>query len=307
MNIPILHRLNRFVRHTLVRRVLEEDWSIEDAAHAANVSIRTVYKWLKRFREEGQAGLSDRSSRPHRIPKRTPREQEQQILALRLQRHSAARIAREIDVPRSTVSAVLARHGLGRLKALDPKLPPRRYEHPAPGDMLHLDVKKLAAFGRPGHRVNGDRSKQSRGVGWEYVHVCIDDYSRAAYVEILPDETVPTATAFFQRALKHFEGLGITVRRLLTDNGGCYKGKDFKKACNAAGVKHRFTRPYTPRTNGKAERFIQTMLKEWAYVRSYDHSLQRQAALGPWLKYYNEERIHGTIGTAPVARLPAAG
>lgn len=308
MDNLILPRMSPFSRAQAVRRVLEAQQDIEIVAAAFGMSEKTIKKWVKRFLAEGEAGLHDRSSRPRRLANKTSPETEARILELRREkRFSAPRIARELDLPRSTVSAVLARNGLGKLKALDPKPDPRRYEHAAPGDMLHLDVKKLGRIGKPGHRVNGDRTTRTRGVGWEYVHVCIDDHSRVAYVEVLPNERGDTATGFLKRALDYFAKRGISTKRVLTDNGSCYRSHAFNKACASAGAKHSYTRPYTPRTNGKAERFIQTMLKEWAYAKVYGHSLARQAALGPWLHYYNNERIHGTIGTTPATRIKRAG
>lgn len=308
MDNRILPRMSPFSRAQAVRRVREEGQELSDVAAAFGMSPKTIGKWLKRFDEQGLAGLQDRSSRPRRIANKTSPETESRILSLRREkRFSAPHIARELGLARSTVSAVLARNGIGKLRALDPKPDPRRYEHDAPGDLLHLDVKKLGRIERPGHRVHGDRTTRSRGAGWEYVHVCIDDHSRVAYVEVLPDERQESAVDFLKRAMEYFAKQGIITKRILTDNGGCYRSHHFNKACQAAQVKHSYTKPYTPRTNGKAERFIQTMLKEWAYNQVYDHSLARQAALGPWLKYYNTERIHGTIGTAPANRLQRAG
>jgi transposase InsO family protein len=289
--------------------VSEEGWAPSEAAEAAGVSVRTVYKWLARFKDEGAAGLADRSSRPKRSPTQVPRGWQELVLELRRSRMTGAQIAKRLRLPRSTVARVLKRHGLERLKYLDPPIPIRRYEKQRPGEMVHLDVKKLGRFKKIGHRITGCHEKHPRtlGAGWEFVHVCIDDFTRLAYVEILADETGPTTVGFLRRALAWFAGHGVTVERVMTDNGTNYRSNAFKVATAQLRLKHVRTRPYTPRTNGKAERFIQTMLREWAYVRPYVTSGRRRLALAPWLRRYNERRPHGGIGGAPpITRLKEA-
>lgn len=229
----------------------------------------------------------------------TPRSWQEVILDLRRTRMTGPLIARRLKLPRSTVGRVLKTNGLGRLKYLEPPEPPHRYEKRHPGELVHLDVKKLGRFNSVGHRVTGVRNHAGRGMGWEFVHVCIDDFSRLAYVEILPDEKGVTSAAFLRRAVAWLANQGIRVRRVMTDNGSGYVAKDFAVALAALRAKHIRTRPYTPRTNGKAERFIQTMLREWAYARPYAHSAYRRQALPAWLRRYNERRPHGGIGGVP--------
>jgi transposase InsO family protein len=230
--------------------VLEEGWTLAAAAEAAGVSVRTLSKWLRRYREEGEQGLLDRSSAPRSVPGRTPEERVAVIAALRRLRMTAAEIAETLSMPLSTVSVVLARIGLGRLSRLEPPEPPNRYERRRPGELLHVDVKKLGRIGRPGHRVNGDRRTRSRGIGWEFVHIAIDDATRLAYVEVLADEKATTATAFLRRAVAHFRAYGVQVERVMTDNGSAYVSLVHRLACKALGLKHLRTRPYRPRTNG---------------------------------------------------------
>lgn len=305
MNTHRSARTNQFSRALLVRRVREEGQAVAAAADQAGISVRTAYKWLARARQEGHAGLSDRSSRPFRVTRRTPRELEPVIRELRGYRKTGAQIAVALGLPRTTVANVLKRLGLSRLPPVEPAPKIVRYEWPEPGDMVHLDVKRLARFHRPGHRVTGDRSSESRGAGWEFVFVCVDDASRVAYVEVLPRERGPVAAGFLRRAAAWFADRGVVIRRVLTDNGCCFK-RIFTQACIRLGAKHLRTRPYTPRTNGKAERFIQTMLREWAYVRSYRSSARRRQALPAWLRYYNLHRAHGSLGSTPIARLRRA-
>lgn len=299
MNIHSCARSCPASRLLLVTRVLKDGWQVAEAAEAAGLSERTAYKWLRRFREGGQAALQDRSSRPRRCPHRTSDKLEALVVELRHQRMTAPAIAGRLKMPRSTVSRILVRHRLSRLKLLEPQPPARRYEHSKPGSLLHLDIKKLARFEQPGHRVTGDRRGQQRGHGWEFVHVCVDDYTRLAYVEILADEKGTTAAGFLRRALAWYRGLGIRVRRLLTDNGACYRSAAFRRA--RRHVRHSFTRPYRPQTNGKAERFIQTMLREWAYARPYANHRQRKKVLPLWLRRYNFNRPHGSLGRRPPA------
>lgn len=293
-------------RRLIVERVLEQGWTLTAAAEAAGVSVRTVSKWLARFRAEGADGLLDRSSAPELVPSRTPEERVELVAGLRRLRMTAAEIAETLQMPLSTVSAVLTRIGLGRLSRLEPPEPANRYERKRPGELLHIDVKKLGRIGRPGHRVNGDRRTRTRGIGWEYVHVCVDDATRIAYVEVLEDEKAVTAAGFLRRAVAHYRAHGIQVERVLTDNGSCYRGVVHALACKTLGIKHLRTRPYRPRTNGKAERFIRTMLGGWAYGAIYDNSAERRAALPGWLDFYNRCRPHGSLShQPPLQRLEA--
>jgi transposase InsO family protein len=295
-------------RALLVSRVRKSGWKVKEAAMAAGVSERTAYKWLARHKAQGETGLRDRSSRPHRMPGKLAEGWVKVVLELREGRKTAAQIAKVLKLPRSTVARVLQRHGLSRLRSLEPVQPVRRYEWAHPGDMLHLDVKKLGRIKGIGHRITGDRtkSKRQRGIGWDFVHVCIDDASRMAYVEVLNDEKKETCTAFLRRAVAWFVRQGIRVRRVLTDNGNGYRSLPFRHACAKLRIKHRRTRPYTPRTNGKAERFIQTLLRECAYAIPFTSSLQRQVALRGWIQHYNRRRTHSAIGTTPYRRMRQA-
>jgi transposase InsO family protein len=235
---------------------------------------------------------------------RTSRLREQRIVALRRRRLTAAQIAARLSMARSTVAAVLARHGLERLSRLTPKPAVLRYERQRAGELLHLDVKKLARFRRVGHRIHGDRTRQSRHVGWDFLHVCIDDHSRLAYVESLADERAVSTTAFLRRAVRWFRQQGVHAERVMTDNGSGYRAHDFARSCRELGLRHLRTRPYTPRTNGKAERFIQTLMREWAYARPYRTSLDRADRLAPWLSYYNRQRPHAALGgRSPISRI----
>jgi transposase InsO family protein len=277
---------------------------------AVGVCPRTVRKWLKRHESEGVAGLVDRSSRPHRLYRPTPQPVVERIETLRRQRLTGKAIAAEVGVSPATVSRILKRLGLNRLSALEPAEPVRRYERERPGELIHIDIKKLGKFDRVGHRITGDRSGQSnsRGVGWEFVHVCIDDASRIAFSKVMKNERQGCAIAFLKAAVAYYESLGVKVERVMTDNGSCYKAFAFRKACRRLGIRHIRTRPYTPKTNGKAERFIQTSLREWAYARAYDTSRQRAAELPYWLHRYNWHRPHGSIGAVPpITRLGLSG
>jgi transposase InsO family protein len=295
-------------RLLLVQRVLEERWKIADVAAAFGISERTVYRWLARWRA-GDHELVDRSSAPKRVPRRTPARIEALIEKLRRLRMTSTRIAAELQMAVSTVGAVLARLGLNRLSRLEPPEPPNRYERRRPGELVHLDVKKLGRFHRPGHRVTGRGVSgwRSQGAGWDFIHVAVDDHSRLAYVEILDDERKTSAIGFLERMAGWFAERGIRVREILTDNGSCYIAKDFAIACRRLRLRHLRTRPNRPRTNGKAERFIQTLMREWAYAAVYRNSQHRALALTPWLDYYNHRRPHGALGhRAPSTRLPAA-
>jgi transposase InsO family protein len=293
-------------RRLIVRRVLEQGWTLSQAAEAAGVSVRTVSKWVARYRGEGAEGLFDRSSAPRRVAKRTAEERVVVIAALRRLRMTGAEIAETLSMPLSTVSTVLTRIGLGPLSRLEPAEPANRYERKRPGELLHIDVKRLGRIGRPGHRVNGDRRTRARGIGWEYVHVCVDDATRIAYVEVLEDEKATTAAGFLRRAVAYYRARGIRVERVMTDNGSCYRGVVHALACKALGIRHLRTRPYRPRTNGKAERFIRTMLGSWAYGAIYGSSDERRAALAGWLDFYNRRRPHGSLShQPPLQRLEA--
>ena len=307
MNIHRSARTCAAGRVLLIDRVMRQGWSVERTAAAAGISKRTVYKWLRRFKLEGAGGLADRSSRPQRSPNKLPLEKAHIVLELRrTKRMTAAKIAAALHLARSTVARLLLRSGIGRLRLLEPKLEPRSYEWPRPGDMLHVDTKKLARIGRPGHRIHGDRSTRFYGIGWEYVHVAIDDHTRLAYAEVLRDEKANTAIAFLRRARDWYARRGIEIQRVLSDNGSCYK-KRFTDACAKLGIWHLRTRPYTPRTNGKAERLIQTLLRKWAYLKSYPKSRRRTAALLPYLRYYNRKRPHAGCGAlTPMKKLERA-
>jgi len=291
-------------RRLLVRRIEEDGWSRSAAAAAAGISERTTSKWVARWRAEGEAGLCDRSSRPRLIPHRTPDERRRVVLALRVLRLTAAEIADALAMPLSTVCALLKREGMGRLRSLRPPEPAHRYERRRAGELVHVDVKKLARIARPGHRLTGTRAvpgyhRRAYEHGWEYVHVCVDDASRLAYVEVLADERGQSAAAFLERAVAWYQARGIRVERVMTDNGPAYRSSVHALACRRLGIKHLRTRPYRPQTNGKAERFIQTLLREWAYGRLYANSGERLAALPHWLRYYNYRRPHGSLGHQP--------
>jgi transposase InsO family protein len=293
----------------MVRRVVEGGQTPGAVSEAVGVCPRTVRKWVARYRAEGVAGLRDRSSRPHRLRHPTPPEIVARIEVLRRERWTGTQIARETGVSKATVARVLRRLGLNRLKALEPAEPVRRYEREHPGELIHIDIKKLNRFHEPGHRVTGDRRQgRSEGAGWEFVHVCIDDASRIAFTQIRPDETQASAVPFLKAAVAYYKCLGVKVSRVMTDNGPCYKSFAFARACKRLGLKHIRTKPYTPKTNGKAERFIQTALREWAYARTYQTSEQRAAELPLWMHRYNWHRPHGSIGAVPpISRLGLTG
>ena len=279
-------------------------------AATAGVCPRTVHKWVERYRHEGLSGLQDRSSRPHRLHKPTPEAIVTQVKALRRQRWTGQQIAATVGISPATVSRILKRLGLNKLKALEPAEPVRRYEREHPGELIHIDIKKLGRIDGVGHRITGDRRGQSNrrgrgeGLGWEFVHVCIDDASRVAFVQVMPDEKKQSAVAFLQAAVGYYQSLGIKVVRVMTDNGSCYKAFDFRDACRDLGLRHIRTKPYTPKTNGKAERFIQSALREWAYAQAYAHSNHRTAELPRWLHRYNWHRPHGSLkAMTPISRL----
>lgn len=295
-------RLTPRGRMLMCERVRAEGWTVQDAAEAAGCSERTCYRWLARY-DAGEP-LTDRSSTPHSVPGRTPAALEAQIEELRRLRWTSTRIAAALEVPTSTVCAVLTRLGLGRLSRLDPPEPPNRYCRRHPGELIHVDVKKLGRFIAPGHRATKNRQLRSRHAGWEFCHVAVDDTSRLAYVEVLDDETATSAVGFLRRAVVFFAAHGVVVRRVMTDNGGAYRSRDHARAVADLGIKHLLTRPYRPRTNGKAERFIRTMLGEWAYAAVYRDSPHRRSVLQTWLEYYNYKRPHSALGhKPPVSRL----
>jgi transposase InsO family protein len=294
----------------MVRAVVEGGMSKAAAARKFNTTPKTVRKWVDRFRAEGADGLRDRSSRPLSSDSQTPPATCAAIEALRRQRYTGEQIAAEVGVSPATVSRVLRRLGLNRLNALEPAEPVRRCERERPGELIHIDIKKLGRFNEIGHRITGDRRGQSsrRGVGWEYVHVAIDDHSRIAFAQVMPSEKRRSALAFLRATLGYYENLGIKVERVMTDNGSCYKSFAFRNACKRLGLRHIRTRPYTPKTNGKVERFIQTSLREWAYAYAYQNSRQRRAHLPCWLHRYNWHRPHAGIdGKTPISRLGLTG
>jgi len=299
-----MHKNARLTPHGRERMVLamRSGQTPEAAAQAAGVCPRTARKWLRRFEAEGPAGLLDRSSRPHKLRRPTPAAVQEKIVALRRQRLCGKHIAKRVGVSPATVSRVLSAAGLSRMKDLDPVEPVRRYERETPGELIHVDGV--------GHRITGDRRGQSnrrgrgQGLGWEFVHVCVDDASRIAFAEMKGDEKAASAVAFLTAAVAYYRSLGVTIARVMTDNGACYRAFAFRDACRDLGLTHIRTKPYTPRTNGKAERFIQTALREWAYARPYDHSDKRTAHLPGWPHDYNWHRPHGGIrAKTPISKL----
>ena len=298
-------------RRLAVDRLEVQGWTLAAAAEAAGVSVRTISKWRRRYRAEGEQGLLDRSSAPARVPLRTGEQRIALVAALRRLRMSGVEIAETLAMPASTVSGILTRIGLGKLWRLEPLEPANRYEKGLPGELVHVDVEKLGRIARPGHRVTGRVSggghhRRAFHVGWEYLHVCVDDATRLVYVEVLDDEKAATAVGFLRRAVAHFAAYGIRVQRLMTDNGSAYRATIHALACKALGVKHVRTRPYRPRTNGKAERFIRTLLAGWAYGAIYRNSNERHDALPGWLDFYNRRRPHRSLGRqAPLERLQA--
>ena len=306
MNIHKNARLTPLRREEMARAVVEGRLSKAHAARAYGVTVKVVARWVARFRCAGCAGMADRSSRPKRSPNQTAATIADAIAMLRRRRLTGKHIAIETGVSAATVSRVLRRAGLARLKDLAPAEPVRRYERDRPGEMIHIDIKKLGRFDRVGHRITGDRTGQSnsRGIGWEFVHVCIDDASRVAFSQVLPDERKESAVGFLAAAVAYYQSLGITVERVMTDNGSCYRSKAFARACRKLGLRHIRTKPYTPKTNGKAERFIQTALREWAYAVAYPTSGHRAAELPAWLHRYNWHRPHGGLKSqTPISRL----
>jgi transposase InsO family protein len=298
-------------RRLLCRRVVEQEWTLTRAAEAAEVSVRCARKWVARYRAAGELGLLDRPSTPATVANRTCERRIQAIAALRRVRLTGPEIAETLAMPLSTISGILQRIGMGKLGRLGLE-PAERYERQRPGELIHIDVKKLGRIARPGHAVLGGQParatkgyhRQQHGLGWEFVHIAIDDCTRLAYVEVLADEKPTTAIAFLRRALAFYRRHGITVERLLTDNGNPYRSTVHAIACRAMSIRHQRTRPYRPQTNGKAERFIRTLLNGWAYGALYRNSSERAAALDGWLDYYNHRRRHSALGhKPPIARL----
>ena len=305
MNIHKNARLTPLRREEMALAVIA-GLPVSQAARVYGVSAKIVARWVERFRAGGRDAMLDRTSRPHSIPRQTGQALAERIITLRRQRLTGKHIAIQTGVSPATVSRVLKRAGLSRLKDIEPAVPVVRYDYAQPGGLIHLDIKRLGRFERVGHRITGNRTGQSnsRGVGWEYVHVCIDDASRIAFTDIFPDEKAASATTFLKRAIAYYQTLGITVTRVMTDNGSCYKAHAFRDLCKELGLKHIRTKPYTPKTNGKAERFIQTALREWAYARAYQTSEQRKQSLPNWTHMYNWHRPHGSLKSKPpISRL----
>ena len=304
MNVHKNARLTPFGRERLVKQVLERVLTPAAASAAAGVSLRTIYKLLSRYRKEGAVGLCDRGSRPKRLRCALSEKQRQRIERLRRERRPYREIAKRVKAPLSTVARYVQRLGLHQLEVLDPKPPVQRYEHEHPGDLVHLDTKRLSRFWRPGHRLTGSRRMQSDGAGYQFLHVAIDDHARVAYCELYRDERGWSAARFLARLVGYYRRLGVRIARVLTDNGSPYISKRFRRACQRLGIRHSRTRAYRPQTNGKAERFIQTALREWAYVRPYPHHSERAKALLPWLHRYNWHRPHASLDyRPPISRL----
>ena len=282
--------------------------TLKAAAAAFNVTAKTAGKWVRRYRILGLSGLLDRSSRPFSSPRRTPTPIIARVVRMRRQNRPAYQIAQATGLSAATVSRILRRVHLSRWRDLHPAPPPVRYEHPAPGDLLHLDIKGMTRFQQVTVRGDGRLRGRPQFAGWEALHVAIDDHSRIAFSMILPDQKAETTGAFLRAAIAFYAQQGISVRRLLTDNGHSYRSHLFRAACTELGIRHNFTRPYTPRTNGKAERFIQTALREWAHARFYASSQERDQHLSSWLQHYNFTRPHGSLGYAPpISRSVSAG
>lgn len=310
MNVHKNAKLTRAGRENVVRRW--QNGETPDAiANTTGVSPRTVYKWLKRFREGGEAALCDRSSRPHRVQTKASEEQKSKVESLRRTRKPFWRIASEVGLSRATVARIGAAQGLSRLSALEPKAKIVRYEKASPGEMIHIDIKKLGRIEGIGHRITGNRQGQSNprarkqgGHGWEYLHLAVDDHSRLAYSEILPDEKRSSCLRFLFNALRFFRKYGVRVKCVMTDNGVSFRSHRYAKGMRLLKIKHKFTKPYTPKTNGKAERFVQTSLREWAYAKAYETSKDRANDLLPFLRHYNYHRPHfGLNGNTPISRI----
>jgi len=310
MNVHKNARLTPKGREAMVRSVVEYGLTRAETAHRFNSTIKTVSKWVRRYLAEGLEGLRDRSSCPHNMPSRTPLAIRDAVEALRRKRRTQDHIARELALSSATVSRILKRRGISLLSQLEPKRTRPRYERETPGEIIHIDIKKLNRFNRPGHRVTGDRHGHgnTRKVGSDYVHVAIDDHSRVAFSDIFPNEKKESAITHLHAAIAYYESLGVTVTRVMTDNGPCYISHAFRKACAELGIKHIRTKPYTPQTNGKAERFIQSAIREWAYAIEYEDSDQRNEELPKWQHHYNWHRPHSAVNKkSPITRLGLNG
>jgi transposase InsO family protein len=292
-------RLTIYSREHLAKCVVEGRLSLREAAAECRLSRQSAAKWVRRYREAGVAGLRDRSSRPQRSPRSTPEELVRRVEGLRRERWTGVRIAQATGLSRATVSRILTRLKLNQARMLEPQVPVVRYEHAAPGDLLHLDIKKFARIVKAGHRITGNPQDETRGAGWEFLYVAVDDHSRIAYTALYPDETANSSASFLAEAVAYFQRLGIPTRRVLTDNGPCFYAHRFAHACRDLGITHKRTRIYTPRTNGKAERFIQTAIREWAYARRYETSAERLNQLQPWTHQYNWHRPHASLDQKP--------
>jgi transposase InsO family protein len=292
-------RLTIYSREQLAKSVVVGRLSLREAAAERGLSRQSASKWVRRYRALGAAGLADLSSRPHRSPRRTSAATAERVEQLRRERKTGVQIAQLTGLSRPTVSRILTRLRLNKIRMLEPKLPPNRYERECPGDLLHIDIKKLARIHKPGHRITGNPQDETRGAGWEFLYVAVDDHSRMAYVAMMPDEKAITASLFLSQAAGYFARHNILVRRVMTDNGPCFISDRFKAQCQALNARHIRTRIYTPRTNGKAERFIQTAIREWPYARLYQNSKQRNSHLLPWIHQYNCHRPHASLNQMP--------
>jgi transposase InsO family protein len=292
-------RLTIHSREQLARCVVEGRLSLREAAAERGLSRQSASKWVKRYREGGRAALQDRSSRPHQCPRSVSSELVERVEQLRRERWTGVRIAQATGLSRATISRILTRLKLNKIKMLEPKTPIVRYEHAAAGDLLHIDIKKLARIVKPGHGITGNPRDETRGAGWEFLYVAIDDHSRIAFTAMMPDEKAASSSCFLHQAVAYFARLGIHVRRVMTDNGPCFYANRFRDACRELRLKHIRTRIYTPRTNGKAERFIQTAIREWAYARLYQNSADRTNQLLPWIHQYNWHRPHASLNQMP--------
>ena len=292
-------RLTIYSREELARSVVEGRLSLREAAAERGLSRQSASKWVKRFRQGGPTALQDRSSRPHRSPRSVDLELVERVEQFRRERWTGVRISQATGLSRATVSRILTRLKLNKARMLEPKIPIVRYEHAAPGDLLHIDIKKLARIVKPGHGITGNPRDETRGAGWEFLYVAIDDHSRIAFTTIMPDEKAVSSASFLIQAVTYFARLGIEIRRVMTDNGPCFYADRFRDTCRDLKLKHIRTRIYTPRTNGKAERFIQTAIREWAYVRLYQNSTERQKQLYPWTHLYNWHRPHASLNQMP--------
>ena len=292
-------RLTIHRREQLAKKVLQGEVTLNSAAAEFKVSRQTAAKWVRRFRQGGLAALHDCSSRPHHSPRTTSPELACRVESLRRERWTGVRIAQASGLSRATVSRILTRRKLNRWQHLQPPIPVVRYEHPSPGDLLHIDIKKFARIVKPGHRITGNPLDETRGAGWEFLYVAVDDHSRIAFTAILPDEKAASSCRFLQQAVAYFARLGIVARRVMSDNGPCFYAHRFAQTCRQLQLKHIRTRIYTPRTNGKAERFIQTAIREWAYARLYQNSAERLSHLAPWTHLYNWHRPHAGLNQKP--------